>query len=689
MSATLSAEAYERHKAAARERAAATAKAGRDLGSIPAVVDQELRVRCEDDLQTFLETCFPAAFRLGWSDDHLTLIAELQKVITTGGFRAVGMPRGTGKSTIIVRAMIWAICTRRHPFAMIAAANAGKAERLLRDIVVEVSQNPHLFDLFPEVCFPFRALEGISNRARGQLYQGQNTNISTSAKTVCFATLAGYPGTGAIVSAAGLMEAVRGALHTLPDGRVIRPSMLLCDDFQTRESAMSPMQCYSRTEVIQNDLVGMAGPDSTFCALVTCTVIRNDDAADRLLNTELHPDWCGIRRSFLRSLPDENAMRLWSEYAEIRATSLRTHGDIRDATKYYEKNRKVMDSGAEAGWEARFSKDRGEISAIQHAMEWYYRSRTGFWSELQNAPQRDEAEGRAWLSVTDLAEDRNISLQRGLVPRDYHHLVASCDVQQSLLYYSVMALKDDGSAHLVRYGTWPEQDDPYFTLKEARKKLRNRYRNSSDMAALSQGIFDLADWLFSHEWQSEDGALVPMELAAFDARWKPEVVRQALARSPHNRSLIAYMGQSYKAADKAISERKYEAGSRVGLGWVIRKRKSKADVRGVLSDVNFWKTALHDQLAARIGSPGAVTFYSGKHRMLAEHLTSEYAIQTEGRGRTVMEWKLRPGNDNHWLDTCVGCLVLGSMAGCNVPEYSDAVERKRKRKVRRKTEVRT
>ena len=75
--------------------------------------------------------------------------------------------------------------------------------------------------------------------------------------------------------------------------------------------------------------------------------------------------------------------------------------------------------------------------------------------------------------------------------------------------------------------------------------------------------------------------------------------------------------------------------------------------------------------------------------MLAEHLTSEFSIQTEGRGRTVMEWKLRPGNDNHWLDTCVGCLVLGSVIGCNVPEYSDVVERKRKRRVRRKTEVRT
>jgi len=682
-------EAYQAHKARAKARSAAQAAAGREIGEIPSVADPELRQQCEDDLRTFLEECFPQAFRLGWSDDHLTLIAELEKVITTGGFRAVGMPRGTGKSTIIMRAMIWAICTRRHPFAMIAAANAGKAEKLLRDIVVEVSHNQILFELFPEVCYPFRKLEGVSNRARGQLYNGVTTNIMTSAKTICFATLDGYPGTGAIVSAAGLMEAVRGALHTLPDGRVIRPSMLLCDDFQTRESAMSPMQCYSRTEVIQNDLVGMAGPDSTFCALVTCTVIRADDAADRLLNTEIHPDWCGIRRSFLYSLPDDGAMRYWAEYAELRANSLRAHGDIREATAYYEANRAAMDSGAKAGWEARFSSDRGEVSAIQHAMEWYYRSRTGFWSELQNEPQQDHNESRAWLNAQDLADGRNVKVKRGLIPRDYHKLVCSIDVQQSLLYYSVMALKDDGSGHLVRYGTWPEQEESYFTLREARKKLRNKYRNRSDMAALSEGITDLADWLFSREWLTEDGGIIPMEAVGCDARWKGEIVKQALARSDHANRLYAYLGHSYRAADKPISERKYDHGSRVGLGWVIKKRKSRTDVKSVTVDVNFWKTALQDQLAARVGSPGAVTFYDGKHRMLAEHITSEFGTPTEGRGRTVIEWRLKPGHDNHWLDTTVGCLVLGSVCGCNVPEYSDAVERKRKRRVRRKTEVRT
>lgn len=679
---------YDRHKAqeAARNRAASAA--GRDIGDIPAVTDASLRAACESDLRVFLETCFPAAFRLGWCDDHLLLIEQLQTVIETGGFRAIGMPRGTGKSTIVMRAMIWAVVKQIHPFAMIVAANSGKAERLLRDIVVEVSHNQKLLELFPEICWPFRKLEGVANRARGQMYKGETTNISTSSKTVCFATLKDWPGTGAIISAAGLMEAVRGALHTLPDGRVLRPSLLLCDDFQTRESAMSPLQCYSRIEVIQNDLLGMAGPDSSFCALVTCTVIRRDDAADRLLNPEVHPDWCGIRRKFLKSLPSDTAMRLWSQYAEIRASSLRTHGDIRDATEFYKANRQAMDDGAEASWGARFAADKGEISAVQHAMEWYYRSRTGFYSELQNEPETDEGDSRAWLSAQDLATERNLSLPRGVIPRGYHKLVADCDVQGSLLYYTVAAIRDDGSAHVVRYGTWPEQDEPYFSLRDARKTLKRKYQSRGDMAALSQGITDLADWLFGHDWKSEDGDSVSLDLAAFDARWKTDIVKQSLGRSPHSKRLMAYMGQSYRAADKPIQERKFDPGSRVGLGWVIPKRKAATDVRQILSDVNFWKTNLHDQLAIRIGHAGAVTFYDGKHRMYAEHLTSEFATETTGRGRTVMEWRLRPGAENHFLDTTVGCLVLGSVLGCNVPEISDAVERKRKRRMRRKTEVR-
>lgn len=679
--------AYERHKRDAAARSRAKSKTGRDIGPLPPVADPDLREACERDLRTFLERVFPAAFSLGWCEDHLLLIEELARVIEQGGFRAIGMPRGTGKSTIVMRAMLWAICRRMHSFAIIAAANSGKAEKLLRDLLVELMHNEKLLQLWPEIAFPFVALEGVANRARGQLFRGQPTNISTNNKVLSFATLEGHPGTGAVVAAAGLMEAVRGAVHTLPDGRVIRPSLLLCDDFQTRESALSPLQCYNRTEVIQNDLVGMSGPDSSFCALVTCTVIRRDDAADRLLNPELHPDWCGIRRKFLRTMPSDSAMKLWAQYAEVRATSLRTHGDIRDATAFYMQHRAEMDDGAEASWPARYAAERGEVSAIQHAMEWYYRSRTGFFSELQNEPEGEEQTERAWLSAADLAKERNLPLAREVVPREYDKLVADCDVQGNLLYYSIAALKVDGSCHFIRYGTWPEQADKYFNLRDARRTLRRKYQQRGENAALAQGINDLADWLFSQEFHNEDGDAMNVDIAAFDARWKTALVRQALARSDHRNKLLAYFGQSYRAADRPIHERKYPTGSRVGLGWVMPKRKTVKECRSLTVDVNFWKTNLHDQLAIRIGNPGAVTFHDGNHRLISEHLTSEYATETQGRGRTVMEWRQRPGAENHFFDTSVGCLALGSLLGCNVPEIGEAVERKKRRRKRPRTRI--
>jgi hypothetical protein len=72
------------------------------------------------------------------------------------------------------------------------------------------------------------------------------------------------------------------------------------------------------------------------------------------------------------------------------------------------------------------------------------------------------------------------------------------------------------------------------------------------------------------------------------------------------------------------------------------------------------------------GSIGQAVVYDScrrpdAHRLLAEHLTAEYRVRTEGRGRTVDEWKLRVDRfDNHWLDCAVGCAVAASMAGAAV-----------------------
>jgi hypothetical protein len=69
-----------------------------------------------------------------------------------------------------------------------------------------------------------------------------------------------------------------------------------------------------------------------------------------------------------------------------------------------------------------------------------------------------------------------------------------------------------------------------------------------------------------------------------------------------------------------------------------------------------------------MGDPGCLSLFAPSmgldHQLLAEHLTAEYRVKTEARGRAVDEWKAKPGNpDNHWLDCLVGCAVAGSMQG--------------------------
>ena len=68
-----------------------------------------------------------------------------------------------------------------------------------------------------------------------------------------------------------------------------------------------------------------------------------------------------------------------------------------------------------------------------------------------------------------------------------------------------------------------------------------------------------------------------------------------------------------------------------------------------------------------------------EHQLLAEHLTAEYRVRTEARGRIVDEWKLRAGSpDNHWFDCLVGCAVAASIQGAVL--FGTQVSERRSRK---------
>jgi len=307
--------------------------------------------------------------------------------------------------------------------------------------------NEQLLADFPEVCFPIQALDGIANRANGQLYQGQRTQIGWTAKEIVLPTVKESAASGAIIKVAGLTGRIRGMKFKRPDGRTARPSLVVLDDPQTDESARSLSQCANRESILAGAVLGLSGPGKKISGIMPCTVIRPGDMADNILDRDKHPEWNGERTRMVYSFPDNE--NLWKKYAEIRAEGLRNGDGGAAATEFYRGHRVDMDEGAEVAWEQRFNHD--ELSAIQHAMNLKLQDEAAFFAEYQNDPLIEETITEGMLTADEIAAKYN-RMQRGVVPISCNHVTAFIDVQQKLLYYAVAAWDDDFTGYLIDYG---------------------------------------------------------------------------------------------------------------------------------------------------------------------------------------------------------------------------------------------
>jgi len=215
------------------------------------------------------------------------------------------------------------------------------------------------------------------------------------------------PSCGSIITTTSLDANLRGQQHTRADGSVIRPSLVLLDDPQTRESARSADQTHKRLEPLHGDVLGMAGPGQQISALMTCTKMYEGDLADTVLDREKSPEW------------DSECTR-------------RTRGKAA-ATEFYRQCQAAMDEGTRVAWPARFDAKAGELSAIQHAMN--LRLKVGleaFAAEYQNEPVVPQMNDQT-LTVDRVLEKTN-GYKRGEVPLAATKLTMFIDIHDRMLF---------------------------------------------------------------------------------------------------------------------------------------------------------------------------------------------------------------------------------------------------------------
>jgi hypothetical protein len=133
--------------------------AGSDIGEIPPVVNPERRAACAKDLGLALRTYFPNSTGLTpLSEDHDGVVSIIQSCILGSGAYANAVYRGFAKSTIGENSLIWGTLNGHIRFGAVFAAEGSLATESLSSIKMELAENDLLFEDFPEVCLPFRAL---------------------------------------------------------------------------------------------------------------------------------------------------------------------------------------------------------------------------------------------------------------------------------------------------------------------------------------------------------------------------------------------------------------------------------------------------------------------------------------------------------------------------------------------------
>lgn len=675
-------KSYGKYKAdqakISRERSAE----GRDIGDVPKVANVRRKKKCSLSFRHFCDTYLPERFPLSWSGDHLKAIAKLQTAVLEGGRFAFAMPRGSGKTTLSESAALWAILYGHRSFVVLIGSTEAAAEEMLESIKIELETNDELFADFPEVCFPIRALDGISNRCKGQTIHGERTRIEWTQKDIVLPTVQKSKASGAVLRVAGITGRIRGMKASKSDGRIIRPDFVIPDDPQTDDSAVSVTQNDYREKVLAGAVLGLAGPKKKISAVMPCTVIAPNDMADRILNRDIHPEWNGERFKMVYAFPTDTEK--WERYAELRKDGMRAGDAGKAATEFYAENREAMDAGSEVAWPDRFNAD--ELSAIQNAMNMQIDNPRAFAAEAQNEPLPiDSGPSTELTSIQILAKLNN--MPRGTIPRECTRLTAFIDVGQQVLIYGVAAFDERFGGAAVDYGCFPVQNRDYFDTSDPRPSLSDTFPGCSSTALVYQGLAHLVPWLLSREWkQDQTGQPLKINRLLVDTGWQAETVFKYVRESGLQTLVNGSKGHAIKARHKPMHEWPVKEGTRpIFHGRVYPPERGKG--RWVLFDANGWKSFFADRLRVPKGTHGGFNLFgseaetkSGLHRALIEHLTSEreHTVKDETTGRTKTEWQQIPHRPNHLWDCFVGCCVAAAVDGLQwSPDATPTVKRVR------------
>jgi hypothetical protein len=654
----------------------------RDSRKMPYIEESKLikiREKYRYNLEGFLLNCMPRTFNMPFADCHREVIKGLQHAVLHGGNKAVALPRGTGKTSIAIGATIWAILYGHVRFGAVVAADQDAANKILQSIKTELWLSDGIGKLWPYLQSYLATGDGDGNKYRHILNDdGSPPLIKWGANVL---KLPSVPEeykcewSGAVIQCKGLTSGVRGMQYKLPDGTTLRPSLALIDDPQTKDSARSQSQTDTREEIVEADIMGLAGPDKAISAFMLCTPIEPNDMAMRYLDNKIHGDWNGTHVPMIIKFPDA-VDTLWEEYRILYMKALQG-GEIPDkAYDYYLENRDAMDLGGIVYWEAR--KQDTEHSALQSAMNLRFKRGNAFLTEYQCEPVYRNAGKPYQIDEIQVMEKCN-GFNRLFLPKDCKIIVTGTDINYSGLNTTVVGSTNDAVRYIADYQTFPGNGKDLYDPSRRKK-------SDSDLAAIARALDEHIPAIASARYM-RDGKLVPPDLILIDCgNWMDLVFRWCQM----NRAKLG--GMVFPSRGRSAS--KYRPSQLVGQpgdGWHVADWKNRGRV--LVHNSDAWRMRTQQAFIVPNAVPGSVSLF-GKlphtHKTFADEICAEildeYIEETDG-GNVFYKWTNKVGVRNDKLDSTTMAFAGLSYMGASENKLSQVRVHKQPKNRRRGRKV--
>lgn len=639
----------------------------------------ERRRRCENSLMAFAMEYFPEIFR-DPSVCHEDLVRELQAMAFAESVLqlAFAAPRGIGKSTVAIIAIVWAGLYRHRLFLVIIATNAELAEQRLAAIKNHLLRNDRLFEDFPEIVSPIREFGGEPRSAS-----------------------ANYPWRGSIIKLMnGVWITARGIdgslLGLLVENR--RPDFVLIDDPEDEDTVRSKAETELREARIRKEILFLGELGGRCSYLLLCTIRRRDCICDRFTDPKREPEWSSRRYSALVTQPER--MDLWDEFMD-HCRDNQTPRAVDDecvramlgvSEEYYEKE--FLNRKEKLGYRAALDlycarKDEMDVGAEvldekRIPLHAYFRTlalkgEDTVASELQNQPKASENSTSTQLDLDYLIHRLSADIPQGVVPEWAAGIFCAVDVGVHRLHWETSAFSGDGATSVLVDqgiqetdvnvgGRWQLTD-----AKEARRLL------ASDGI---RGALHALRERFSEGWPSAKGGRMLPNLIGVDCggavdgwAWYDVILLYCQQSGP---KWLALKGEAWSEsiADRAL-----------GRHWIMEQRNNPG--RRIDCDVNIYKKLLaaayerpsHDQQGLPLR--GARLLHHSTPKEYLRHQTAEKYYEEFVPGKDPSKshrigWILENRRPNHWFDTAWMTYALADIwaAVRPAPARPQALQRK-------------